>query len=91
MGADLASDRESTAPNVLVADLAGSSDSVTVLIVEWSDMDYSREPLADSLAAWVRLLLDVPDDYWRWLPTEETMTGWMFGPADLPMDFRGRF
>ena len=80
----------STAPNVLVADLAGSFDEVTVLIVEWSDMDFSREPRAESLAAWVRMLLDVPDTYWWWQPSEDG-GDWRFGPTELPMHFRGRF
>jgi cell wall assembly regulator SMI1 len=81
----------STGPHALVADLAGSSESVTVLIVEWSDMDDSREPRAESLADWVRLLLDVPDAYWRWVPSEDGTTGWVFDFAELPMEFRGRF
>ena len=80
----------STGPHVLVADLAGSSESVTVLIVEWSDMDYSRQPRAESLTAWVRLLLDVPADYWRWQP-DESLIGWVFDHPALPMEFRGRF
>ena len=81
----------SVGPDVLVVDLAGASDSVPVLIVESSDMDDFRRHRAESLTAWVRLLLDVPDAYWRWLPSEDRTTGWVFDFAELPIELRGRF
>jgi len=73
--------------NVLAVDLAGTSDSVPVLVVEWSEIDDFREVRSESLTAFVRLLLDVPDPYWRWMPEEQR---WVFDFAELPMEFRGK-
>jgi hypothetical protein len=73
--------------SVLAVDLAGISDSVPVLVVEWSEIDDFRETRAESLTALVQLLLDVPDVYWQWLPAEQR---WEFDFAELPMEFRGK-
>lgn len=74
-------------PSVLAVDLAGTSDSVPVLVVEWSEIDDFRETRAESLTAFVRFLLDVPDVYWRWLASERR---WDFDFSELPMEFRGK-
>jgi cell wall assembly regulator SMI1 len=72
-------------PRVLTVDLAGTSDSVPVLVVEWSDISGFREKRAQSLAEFVRLLIDVPDSCWQWLSEERR---WDFRAAELPMEFR---
>lgn len=69
----------------LVVDLASTSDSVPVLDVEWSDIDEFRRPRAESLTAFVRLLLAVPDAYWQWLPAEQR---WVRDFAEFPMELR---
>jgi cell wall assembly regulator SMI1 len=72
-------------PMLLTVDLAGTSDSAPVLVVEWSDIDGFRRTRAGSLAEFVRVLLNVPDACWRWLPAERR---WDFSAAELPMEFR---
>lgn len=78
-------------PDVLVVDVAGMSDSVPVLTIMTDDMDDSRNPRAESLTEWVRLLLDVPDSYWSWQPSEDRTTGWVYDYPVLPVELRGRF
>jgi cell wall assembly regulator SMI1 len=69
-------------PMVLAIDLAGSSDTVPVLSVEWADIFEFRKPRVESLAAFVRLLLDLPDVSWRWLSDEQR---WMIDDARFPI------
>ena len=62
---------EPSGPAVLAIDLAGTSDSVPILVVEWADILEFRKPRVDSLAVFVGRLLDLPDTSWRWLPDEQ--------------------
>jgi cell wall assembly regulator SMI1 len=73
----------SSAPVVLAIDLAGTSDTVPVLSVEWADIFEFRKPRVDSLAAFVRLLLDLPDAAWMWLPDEQR---WGRDEAQFPLE-----